>query len=103
MRGGWRIGIFAGAWHSRYMSMRNWTQEAVNLYRLTSILPVNRVAKAARQHDAVLAADQSMVIRCLRDNLACFVYDVSHGDGPILDEMGSLSGAGGGGVSARSM
>jgi hypothetical protein len=64
---------------SSYTSMRtSLTLEGVKLHRFASVLPEQFLTEAARHHDAVLAADQRMVISCLGDDLAGFVHDVSH-------------------------
>jgi hypothetical protein len=41
-------------------------------------LPEQFLVEAARHYDAVVAADQYTVFRCLGDDLAVFVHDVSH-------------------------
>ena len=38
-----------------------------------------------------MAADQRMVIRCFRNNLAAFVHDVSHVTPPIRRSLSRLS------------
>ena len=42
------------------------------------MFPEQFLTEAGRHREAVVAAGQRMVIRCLRDDLAHFVNDVSH-------------------------
>lgn len=63
---------------SSYTPMRTWMHQSVELHRLTGILPEQFLTVAARHHDAVVAADQRTVFRCLGDDLAVLVHDVSH-------------------------
>ena len=58
-------------------------EEGINLHRFAGILPVQLLTEAGCHRDAVVAADQRMVIRCFRDDLAVFVYDVLHVPPPI--------------------
>ena len=53
-------------------------EEGINLHRFAGILPEQFLTEAARRYDAVVAADQCTVFRCLGDDLAFFVHDVSH-------------------------
>jgi hypothetical protein len=59
------------------MSMRT-SEEGIKLHRFAGILPEQFLTKGGRHREAVLAADQRMVIRCFGDNLVGFVDDVSH-------------------------
>ena len=52
--------------------------QGIKLHRLTGILPEQFLTEAAHHHYAVVAADQRTLFRCLGDNLAVFVHDVSH-------------------------
>jgi hypothetical protein len=47
------------------------------------MFPEQFSTEAGRYREAVVAADQRMVIRCFRDDLAGFVHDVSHVPSPI--------------------
>jgi hypothetical protein len=47
------------------------------------MFPEQFLTEAGRQREAVVAADQRMVISCFRDDLAGFVHDVSHVPPPI--------------------
>ncbi len=58
-------------------------EEGINLHRFAGILPEQLLTEAGCHRDAVVAADQRMVIRCFGDNLACVVHDVSHVTPPI--------------------
>ena len=58
--------------------MRTCPEEGINLHRFAGVLPEQFLTEAGRHREAVVAAGQRMVIRCLRDDLAHFVNDVSH-------------------------
>jgi len=58
-------------------------EEGIKLHRFAGIFPEQLLTAAGRHCEAVVAADQRMVIRCLGDDLACFVHDVSHVPPPI--------------------
>ena len=68
---------------SSCMSMRTSPEEGIKLHRLAGILPEQFSTEAGRHREAVVAADQRMVIRCFGDDLAGFVHDVSHVPPPI--------------------
>ena len=63
---------------SSCMSMRTSLEEGIKLHRFAGIFPEQFLTVAGRHREAVVAADQRMVIRCFRDDLAGFVYDISH-------------------------
>ena len=63
--------------------MRTSLEEGIKLHRFAGIFPEQFSTEAGRQREAVVAADQRMVIRCFRDDLAHFVHDVSHVPPPI--------------------
>ena len=63
---------------SSCMSMRTSLEEGIKLHRLARIFPEQFLTVAGRHREAVVAADQRMVIRYFRDDLAGFVHDVSH-------------------------
>jgi hypothetical protein len=63
---------------SSFMSMRTSLEKGIKLHRFASIFPEQFFSEASRHREAVVAADQRMVIRYLRDDLAHFVHDVSH-------------------------
>jgi hypothetical protein len=52
-------------------------EEGIQRHRFAGILPEQFLAEAGRHREAVVAADQRMVLRCYRDDLARFVHDVS--------------------------
>jgi hypothetical protein len=52
--------------------------QGVKLHWFAGVLPEQFLTEAARHYDAVVAADQGTVLRCLGDDLAVFVHDVSH-------------------------
>ena len=68
---------------SSCMSMRTSLEEGIKLHRLARIFPEQFLTVAGRHREAVVAADQRMVIRCFRDDLSSFVHDVSHVPPPI--------------------
>jgi hypothetical protein len=63
--------------------MRTSLEEGIKLHRFAGMFPEQFLTEAGRQREAVVAADQRMVIRCFRDDLAGFVHDVSHVPPPI--------------------
>jgi len=63
--------------------MRTSLEEGIKLHRFAGIFPEQFSTEAGRHRETVVAADQRMVIRCLRDHLAHFVNDVSHVPPPI--------------------
>ena len=63
--------------------MRTSLEEGIKLHRFAGILPEQFLTEAGRHREAVVAADQRMVIRCLGDDLAGFVHDVFHVPPPI--------------------
>ena len=58
-------------------------EEVIKLHRFAGISPEQFFTEAGRHREAVVAADQRMVIRCFGDDLAGFVHDVFHGPPPI--------------------
>jgi len=58
-------------------------EEGINLHRFAGVLPEQLLTEAGRHREAVVAADQRMVFRCFRDDLAGVVHDVSHVAPPI--------------------
>ena len=58
-------------------------EEEIKLYRFAGISPEQSFTEAGRHREAVVAADQNMVIRCVGDDLAGFVHDEFHGPPPI--------------------
>ena len=65
------------------ISMRTSLEVGIKLHRFAGIFPEQFLTEAGRHREAVVAADQRMVIRCFRDDLAGFVHDVSHVPPPI--------------------
>jgi hypothetical protein len=68
---------------SSCMSMRTSLEEGIKPHRFAGIFPEQFLTEAGRHREAVVAAGQRMVIRCFRDDVAVFVYDVSHVTPPI--------------------
>ena len=64
-------------------SIRTSLEEGIKLHRFAGMFPEQLLTEASRQREAVVAADQRMVIRCSRDDLAGFVHDVSHVQHPL--------------------
>jgi hypothetical protein len=60
------------------LSLRTSLEEGIKLHRFAGIFPKQFSTEAGRHREAVVAADQRMVIRCFRDDIAGFVHDVSH-------------------------
>ena len=73
----------AGRCASSCISMRTSLEEGIKLHRFAGMFPEQFFTEAGRHREAVVAADQRMVIRCFRDDLAGFVHDVSHVPPPI--------------------
>ena len=65
------------------ISMRTSLEEGIKLHGFAGMFPEQFFTEAGRHREAVVAADQRMVIRCFRDDLAGFVHDVSHVPPPI--------------------
>ena len=65
------------------LSMRTDLEEGIKSHRFAGIFPEQFLTAAGRHREAVVAADQRMVIRCYRDDIAAFVHDVSHVTPPI--------------------
>jgi hypothetical protein len=65
------------------ISIRTSLEEGIKLHRFAGMFPEQFLTEAGRHREAVVAADQRMVIRCFRDDLAGFVHDVSHVPPPI--------------------
>jgi hypothetical protein len=63
--------------------MRTSLEEGIELHRFAGIFPEQFSTEAGRHREAVVAADQRMVIRCFRDDFAHVVHDVSHVPPPI--------------------
>jgi hypothetical protein len=53
-------------------------EEALKVHRFAVVLPEQLLTEARRHRDAVVPADQRAVMRCLGDDLADLVHDVSH-------------------------
>ena len=62
--------------------MRTSLEEGIKLHRFAGIFPEQFLTEAGRHREAVVAADQRMVIRCFGD-LASFVHDISQVTPPI--------------------
>jgi hypothetical protein len=65
------------------MSMMTSLEEGIKLHRFAGIFPEQFFTEAGRHREPVVAADQRMVIRCFRDDLAGFVHDVLDVPPPI--------------------
>ena len=60
------------------LSMRISLEEGIKPHRFAGVFPEQFMTEAGRHREAVVAADQRVVIRCFRNDLAAFVYDVPH-------------------------
>ena len=58
-------------------------EEEVQLYGFAGIFPEQSFTEAGRHREAVVAADQRMVIRSFGDDLSVFVHDDFHVRPPI--------------------
>jgi hypothetical protein len=58
--------------------MRTSLEEGIKPHGFAGIFPEHLFSETSRHREPVVAADQRMVIRCFRDDLAGFVHDVSH-------------------------
>ena len=58
-------------------------EEVIKLHRFAGISPEQSFTEAGRHREAVVAADESMVIRCFGDDLAGVVHDDFHVPPPI--------------------
>jgi hypothetical protein len=58
-------------------------EEEVQLYWFAGIFPEQSFTEAGRHREAVVAADQRMVIRCFGDDFPVFVHDDFHVRPPI--------------------
>jgi hypothetical protein len=58
-------------------------EEVIKLYRFAGISPEQFFTEARSHREAVVAADQRMVIRCFRDDFSGFVHDGFHVTPPI--------------------
>ena len=63
--------------------MRTSLEEGVKPHRFAGIFPEQFLTETGGHREAVVAADQRMVIRCFRDDLAGFVHDVFQVPPPI--------------------
>jgi hypothetical protein len=66
-------------------------EEEVKLYRFAGISPEQSFTEAGRYREAVVAADQSMVIRCFGDDLAGLVDDDFHALPPVQRPLGAAA------------
>jgi hypothetical protein len=53
-------------------------EEALKAHRFAAVLPKQLLSEAGGHRDAVVPADQRAVMRCLGDDLAALIHDVSH-------------------------
>jgi hypothetical protein len=53
-------------------------EEGLKVHRFAAVLPEQLLTETSRHRDAVVPADQRAVMRCLGDDLAALVHDVSH-------------------------
>ena len=83
----------AGA--SSYMSLRTtrMPEETLKVHRLAAVLPEQLLSEASRHRDAVVPADQRTVMRCLGDDLAALVHDVSHSRIALLGSTSAVERA----------
>ena len=66
-------------------------EEEVKRYRFAGVSPEQSFTEAGRHREAVVAADQSMVIGCFGDDLAGFVHDDFHAPPPMQRPSGATA------------
>lgn len=66
-------------------------EEEIKLYRFAGISPEQSFTEAGRHREAVVAADQSMVIGCFGDDLSVFVDDDFHALPPVQRPLGAAA------------
>ena len=64
-------------------------EEVIKLHRFAGISPEKALTEAGRLREAVVAADQSMVVRCFGDDLACLVDDDFYALPPVQRPLGA--------------
>src|SRR3954462_168737 len=66
-------------------------EEVIKLHRFAGISPEKALTEAGRLREAMVAADQSMVIRCFGDDLAGLVDDDFHALPPAQRPLGAAA------------
>ena len=66
-------------------------EEDIKLHRFASISPEKYLTEAGRLREAMVAADQSMVIGCFGDDLAGLVDDDFHALPPVQRPLGAAA------------
>lgn len=66
-------------------------EEGFKVHRFAAVLPEQHLTEASRHRDAVVPTDQRAVMRCLGDDLAGLVHDVSHSRKPCQDRLLSFA------------
>jgi hypothetical protein len=66
-------------------------EEVIKLHRFAGISPEKALTEAGRLREAMVAADQSMVIRCFGDDLAGLVDDDFHALPPVQRPLGAAA------------
>ena len=66
-------------------------EEVIKLHRFAGISPEKALTEAGRLREAMVTADQSMVIRCFGDDLAGFVDDDFHALPPVQRPLGAAA------------
>lgn len=66
-------------------------EEVIKLHRFAGISPEKSLTEAGRLREAMVAADQSMVIRCFGDDFAGFVDDDFHALPPLQHPLGAAA------------
>ncbi|OKO88011.1 hypothetical protein AC629_11495 [Bradyrhizobium sp. NAS80.1] len=68
---------------SKGTSMIMMLEEEIKLHGFAGISPVQSLTHAARHREAMVAADQSVIIRCYGDDFAGFINDDFHAPPPM--------------------
>jgi hypothetical protein len=66
-------------------------EEVIKLHRFAGISPEKSFTEAGRLREAMVAADQSMVIGCFGDDLAGLVDDDFHALPPVQRPLGAAA------------
>jgi len=66
-------------------------EEVIKLHRFAGISPEKALTEAGRQREAMVAADQSIIVRCFRDDLAVLIDDDFHALPPVQRPLGAAA------------
>jgi hypothetical protein len=66
-------------------------EEVIKLHGFAGISPEKSLTEAGRLREAVVAADQNMVIGCFGDDFSGFVHDDFHALPPVQRPLGAAA------------